>query len=621
MCGLAGYLSPTAFPEAVLVRMTTRLGHRGPDAEGYYRDGPVALGHRRLSVLDIEGSPQPMSTPDGGLTCIFNGEIYNFAAIREQLAARGHVFHTRGDTEVLLYAYREYGTAMLDHLQGMFTFALWDRAAQRLFIARDHLGVKPLYYHWDGTTLVFGSELKAMIEHPAVSREPDLNALGLYLECQYIPSPKSVYRQVCKLEAGHALLIEDGKLSAWCYWRADYSDKFRFDEAEALARLEAELRRSVESMLVSDVPLGSFLSGGIDSSLVSALMVDITGRPIDTFTLGFHGETAESEHDHAELVSRHIHSTNHVLMLRESDLLSAFHHWVEAFDEPFGDPAALPTMFLAKLTRQHVTVVLTGEGADEVFSGYGNYRKRVSEERISATLGARYSPLRYLVRLLPARARKDRLLKAIGEPLSRRYVTIPRVFDSELRPELFSDRFLAAQQTDMADYAERFFEECNSRHYIDKLMYVDARLWLPDDLLTKVDRATMAYSLEARVPYLDHRFFEFCARLDPALKQHGRTGKYLLKKLAEKFLPPQIVHRQKQGFMPPLAEWFMGLLKEETRAALSPQGLGKRGLLRTSALQELVQQHYAGRRSHAGRLWALLMLEKWFRRYAPDFEL
>jgi asparagine synthase (glutamine-hydrolysing) len=348
-------------------------------------------------------------------------------------------------------------------------------------------------------------------------------------------------------------------------------------------------------------------------------MVDIAGRPIDTFTLGFHGETAVSEHSHAELVSRHIRSTSHVLMLEPSELLSAFHQWVDAFDEPFADPAALPTMFLARLTRKHVTVVLTGEGADEVFSGYGNYSKRVKEERISGVLGARLSPLRYLVRLLPPRARKDRLLKAIGEPLSRRYVTIPMVFDGALQPGLFSERFLAAQQTRMADYAERFFDECNSPEYIDKLMYIDARLWLPDDLLTKVDRATMAYSLEARVPYLDHRFFEFCARLDPALKQRGRTGKYLLKKLAEKLLPPQIVHRPKQGFFPPLAEWFGGLLKDETRAALS--GLDKRGLFRAGVLEQLSHEHYAGKRGHAGRLWALLVLEKWFQRYAPGFSL
>jgi asparagine synthase (glutamine-hydrolysing) len=374
-------------------------------------------------------------------------------------------------------------------------------------------------------------------------------------------------------------------------------------------------------MLVSDVPLGSFLSGGVDSSVVSELMADITGRPVETFTLGFEGESAVSEHSHAERISRHIRSNSHVLMLKQSDLLSAFHGCLEAFDEPFADPAVLPTMFLAKLARQHVTVVLTGEGADEVFSGYGNYRKRVNEERISAFLGARYSPLRHLVRWLPARARKDRLLKAIGEPRARRYVTIPQVFDAALQPGLFSDGFLAARQSSMADYAERAYEECNSPYYIDRLMYVDARLWLPDDLLTKVDRATMAYSLEARVPYLDHKLFEFCARLDPALKQRGRTGKYLLKKLAEKLLPPEAVHRPKQVFMPPLAEWFAGLLKDEAQTALSARGVGRRGLLRKSAVSALMEEHYSGRRNHGGRLWALLMLEKWFQRYAPDFSL
>jgi asparagine synthase (glutamine-hydrolysing) len=614
MCGVAGYLGASV-AEEVLARMTGRLEHRGPDAAGFYRDGPVALGHRRLSILDIEGSPQPMSTPDGRLTCVFNGEIYNFMSLREELAACGHVFRTQGDTEALLYAYREWGTAMLERLQGMFAFALWDRDAQRLFVARDHLGVKPLYYSWDGTTLVFGSELKALIEHPGVSRELDLDALALYLESQYIPAPRSVYRAVQKLPAGHAMTLERGKLSMWRYWLPDYSRKLELDEGEALERLEAELRRSVGSMLVSDVPLGSFLSGGVDSSVVSALMVDISGRPIDTFTLGFQGESAESEHREADRVSRHIGSTNHVLMLSPGELLSAFHRWVEAFDEPFADPAALPTMFLAQLTRRHVTVVLTGEGADEIFAGYGNYRKRVQEERISAALW----PLRGLIRFLPAQLRKDRLLKAIGEPRSRRYVTIPQVFDAALQPGLFSERFLAARRTSMADYAERFFDECNSAHYIDRLMYVDARLWLPDDLLTKVDRATMAYSLEARVPYLDHRFFEFCAQLDPQLKQHGPTGKYLLKKLAEKLLPPEIVHRRKQGFVPPLAEWFGGLLRDEADAAFA--SLAKRGLFRPAALSAVVHEHHSGRRRHGGRLWALLVLEKWFQRYAPGFAL
>ena len=618
MCGLAGYLSPRSFPGDVLERMTGALEHRGPDAGGFFRDGPVALGHRRLSIIDLAGSPQPMSTPEGDLTVIFNGEIYNFHEVREVLMARGHRFATQGDTEVLLYAYREYGEAMLGHLQGMFAFALWDRPRQRLFIARDHLGVKPLYYSWDGATLVFGSELKALLEHPAVSRELDLDALGLYLECQYIPAPKSIYRGVRKLEPGHSLVVGKGEVALRRYWRPDYVPKLELTDDEAVARLDTELRRSVKSMLVSDVPLGSFLSGGIDSSLVSALMVDVSGRPIDTFTLGFEGESAVSEHGHAEAVARHIGATSHVLMMTQPDLVSSFEHWVDAFDEPFADPAALPTLLLAKLTRKHVTVALTGEGADEVFSGYGNYYKRVQEERITSILGSSYSPLHYLVGLLPARVRKDRLLKAIGERKGRRYVTIPQVFDAALRPELFTAAFQAAQRSRMADFAERCFEECNSPEYIDRLMYIDAKLWLPDDLLTKVDRATMAHSLEARVPYLDHRFFEFCARLDPALKQRGATTKFILKKLAEKYLPAATVHRSKQGFVPPLAEWFGGLLKRDVEQALSAEGLGRRGLFQPGALERL---RVAARPSDVGRVWALLVLEKWFRRYAPDFSL
>jgi asparagine synthase (glutamine-hydrolysing) len=345
-------------------------------------------------------------------------------------------------------------------------------------------------------------------------------------------------------------------------------------------------------------------------------MVDIARRPIDTFTLGFEGETAQSEHAHAERVARHIGAASHVLMLAPSALLSCLEDWVQVYDEPFADPAALPTMLLARLTRKHVTVVLTGEGADEVFAGYGNYRKRVRDEVLTGVLGAPYSPLRPLVHALPARVRKERLLKAIGEPRERRYVTIPQVFDATLASELYAPAFLAAQASRMADYAERYYAECNSSEYLDRIMYVDARLWLPDDLLTKVDRATMASSLEARVPYLDHRFFEFCARLDPALKQRGRTGKYLLKRLAEKLLPMDVVHRPKQGFMPPLAEWFRGALQGEARSAFAR--LAKRGLFQPAAIERLAA---AARPSDAGRQWALLVLERWFQRYAPQYAL
>jgi asparagine synthase (glutamine-hydrolysing) len=621
MCGISGYFSRTSYPETVLAGMTGRLTHRGPDAAGYYHDGPVALGHRRLSVIDIEASTQPMSTPDGELTIVFNGEIYNFPALRTELEQRGHRFRTHGDTETLLYAYREWGMAMLDHLQGMFAFALWDKRQHSLFLARDHLGVKPLHYHWDGANLVFGSEIKAVVAHPAVSRELDLDALGLYLECQFIPAPKTIYRTISKLPPAHAMLLKDGKLKTWRYWLPDYSDKLVLGEQEALAQLETELRRSVESMLVADVPLGAFLSGGVDSSLIAALMADITGGPIDTFNLGFTGGVPGSEHEQAAQVARHIGSRHHPLMLAPSDVLGAFDDCLDILDEPFGDQAVLPTMLLAQLSRKHVTVVLTGEGADEVFCGYSNYQKRVRMERYSSVLGAKYSPLHHLVRHLPPALKKDRLLKAVGEPLARRYSTIPNMFDRALHGELFSPRMYREQHTDIADYAAQSFEQCNSAHYIDKLMYIDSTLWLPDDLLTKVDRATMAHSLEARVPYLDHRFFEFSARLDPALKQNGETRKYLLKKLAEKYLPHEIVHRTKQGFVMPLSEWLTGQLKDETLAMLSPQGLGRRGLLRPEALQKLLDQHYRGSKNHSGRLWGLLMLEKWFARHEPDFML
>ncbi|HEX9391204.1 MAG TPA: asparagine synthase (glutamine-hydrolyzing) [Usitatibacteraceae bacterium] len=631
MCGLSGYVELGGAASAhdrgeTLRRMTRKLAHRGPDAEGYFEQGPAHLGHRRLSVIDIEASRQPMATADGRFNLVYNGEVYNFKALRAELQAAGRNFRTAGDTEVVLQSIAHWGEKSLDKLQGMFALAAWDAVEQSLFVARDHLGVKPLYYFWDGRLFAFGSELKALLEHPGVPRDIDLDALGLFLECQYIPTPLTIYKEIRKLPAGHALKLENGELRVWQYWNPGYADKPGWGEAESLARLDAELRRSVESMLVADVPLGAFVSGGIDSSLVAALMTDITGKQIETFNLGFQdnrkvSDTTQSEHEQAARVARHIGSHHHPLMVTPDDVLSAFDSWVDVFDEPFGDQAALPTMLLSKLTRQHVTVALTGEGADELFSGYSNYRKRVSEERFTAILGAEYSPLRAAFPLMPVSWQKDRVIKALALPLTERYATIPNVFDRATHRGLFSDAMLAAQRTHIADYAARQFAQCNAADYIEKIMYVDMRLWLPDDLLTKVDRATMAYSLEARVPYLDHKFVEFVAQLDSTLKQHGRTTKYLLKKLAEKYLPREIVHRGKQGFVMPLSPWLEGGLKKHLEHSLGPDGLDKRGLFRDGALTRLLADHRAGRSNHAGRLWALTVLELWFQRHEPDFVL
>ena len=623
MCGIAGYVSDTALAPEVLAAMTRSLAHRGPDADGFFTSGPAHLGHRRLSIIDIAGRPQPKTSRDGRVAVVFNGEIYNFRQLREELARGGYVFRTAGDTETLLAGWHAWGEELVSHLRGMFAFALWDADRETLFAARDHLGVKPFHYAWDGANFVFGSEIKAVLAHPAVASGIDANALRLYLECQFIPAPHSVFSSVRKLPPGHALTLRKRTLEVRPYWRLDYSDKRVLTEADAVDAVDRELRASVEGMLVAEVPLGAFVSGGIDSGLIAALMTELTGGPIDTFNIGFEGNVAVSEHREAARVATHIGSRHHALMLSPDHVLDAFDRWIDVFDEPFADQAALPTMLLAGFARRDVTVVLTGEGADEVFGGYSNYRKRVREERWTRWLAHSASPLPALVRTLPVALRKDRLLRSLTEPLARRYRTIPNVFDALLHPTLFTPQFLAATSgaPDVGTLAAAAFVEANSAHYLDRLLHVDTRLWLPDDLLTKVDRATMTHSLEARVPYLDHRFVEFCARLDPALKIRGTTHKHILKRVAERYLPHEIVHRGKQGFVMPLTEWLAGRLHGELDEHLGAGGLARRGLFRDGALARLLTEHRRGQRNHAGRLWALLILERWFRRYAPSWSL
>jgi asparagine synthase (glutamine-hydrolysing) len=623
MCGIAGYVSEVSQGPEVLASMTRALAHRGPDADGFFSSGPAHLGHRRLSVIDIEGSPQPMASADGSVALVFNGEIYNFRELRDELARGGYAFRTAGDTETVIAGWLAWGEDVVSHLRGMFAFALWDARTRTLFAARDHLGVKPLHYAWDGATLVFGSEQKAVLAHPAVHAEIDLCALRLYLECQFIPAPHCVFRGVRKLMPGHALVLHGGALDIRPYWRLDYAHKLAISEAEAVDALDRELRQSVEGMLVADVPLGAFVSGGVDSSLIAALMTDITRAPIDTFNIGFEGGVAVSEHREAARVAQHLNSRHHALMLSPDHVLDAFDRWIDVFDEPFADQAALPTMLLAGFARRDVTVVLTGEGADEVFGGYSNYRKRVREERLTRWLAHSASPLPAIVKGLPAPWRKDRMLRSMTEPLERRYRTIPNVFDVLLHGGLLSAAFLreTAKAPDIGAIAAAAFNEAEGAPYLDRLLHVDTRLWLPDDLLTKVDRATMTHSLEARVPYLDHRFVEFCARLDPSLKIQGETHKHLLKRVAARYLPADVIERGKQGFVMPLTEWLAGKLAAELDDHLGERGLARRGLFRDGVLARLMSEHRRGRRNHAGRLWALLILERWFRRYAPSFSL
>lgn len=622
MCGIAGLWAPGGIDREALARMTAALSHRGPDADGFFVQGPVGLGHRRLSVIDLAGSPQPMHSVDGRATIVFNGEIYNYRELRAELRSAGQRFATDGDTEVILAAWRQWGEGLLTRLHGMFAFALWDHDARTLLLARDHLGVKPLHYRHDARGLAFASELKALAHAPGFTRDIDLEAIGLYVEAQYIPAPRTIWRDVKKLPAAHAMRIDaDGRATIWRYWVPRWAPKLDLSDDEAVDALDAQLRASVGSMLVADVPLGAFVSGGIDSSLVAALMTDVARRPIDTFNIGFEGDTAGSEHEHAAAVARHLGARHHTLMLAPEAILDALERWHDVFDEPFGDQAALPTLLLARFARREVTVALTGEGADEAFAGYGNYGRRLRDERVSGPLGAAASPVPWLVRRLPARLLKERLLRAIAEPLPRRYQGISVLFDPGMRARLLSPRMRALLTESLGDHAARAFAECESPEYLDHLLHVDQRLWLADDLLVKVDRATMAHSLEARVPYLDHGFIDFCARLPGHLKLRDGQTKWLLKRLALRHLPDAIVNRRKQGFVMPVGAWLNGRLAPELDAAMSRSGLAGRGLFAEGALSRLLAEHRSGRRNHGFRLWSLMMLERWFMQWAPQWRL
>jgi asparagine synthase (glutamine-hydrolysing) len=624
MCGFVGWLDRRPADQATLERMTTTLAHRGPDAAGYHLDGPIALGHRRLAVIDLAASQQPMLSACGRYALAYNGELYNFKTLRAELQNQGVQFRTNGDTEVLLQSLIAWGDGALPRLEGMFAFAFWDKQTESLLLARDPLGIKPLNIYQDDQRILFASELKAILAHPGVSRDIDLDALQLYLECQYIPAPFTIFKQIRKLQPARALRVQHGQTREWTYWNPSYEPKWAASEAELTDQLEAELKRSVSSMLVADVPLGAFVSGGIDSSLIAALMKDAGQTQPKIFNLGFVGNTSHSEHEYAARVAQHIGADHHPLMVQPGDVIDAFDQWVDIYDEPFGDQAALPTMLLSRLTRQHVTVALSGEGADEVFAGYSNYAKRLKEAKLAARLGHPLSPLPLIYPLLPAVLRKDRLIKAAARPLARRYLTIPNHFDRELHKGILNPALTRQTSVPLELLAEQAYANCQATGYLDKLLTIDQKLWLPDDLLTKVDRATMAYSLEARVPYLDHKLVEFAARLPANMKLHGRDTKYLLKKVAERYLPHDIVYRGKQGFVMPLHEWLAGGLKTSLTDMLGvgdQGGLGGRNIFRAGFLDKLQREQATPKQPHGGRLWTLMVLELWFRRYAPDFKL
>jgi asparagine synthase (glutamine-hydrolysing) len=623
MCGIAGKLnsSPLVPVDRRLIQaMGDCVAHRGPDADGFYFGEGIGLAHRRLSIVDVAAGQQPLSNEDGTVWVVFNGEIYNFAALRAELEGKGHSFRTHSDTEVIVHAYEEWGDASVTRFRGMFAFALWDAKARRLMLARDRVGIKPLYYAEPAEGgLVFGSEIKSILQDPAVDAAWSPEALDAYLTLLYVPAPATIYRQVRKLPPGHLLIAQHGSVRISQYWDLEFTGTGDpADEQRYLEELDALLTESVRMRLISEVPLGAFLSGGIDSATVVAYMAKTSDSPVLASSVGF-ADAAFNELGKARRIADHLGCTLHTKLIAPDveDLLPrlAWH-----FDEPFGDSSAVPTYCVSAAARDRVTVALSGDGGDELWAGYPWHRVEWWESQARSRLGRSGCSLAsQLGHLLPLSAKGVRSLRHLGLPpdhaCARKHGY--QQFDEATKDDLYSgDLALATRTSDPFASFRRAYADCQSPDPIDRVMYVDVKTYLADDILTKVDKMSMAVSLEARVPLLDHKLIEFAARVPSSLKlRRGRT-KHLLRQVLDRSVPCSLLDGPKHGFTAPIADWLRGPLKGMATELLLDGRLKDRGLFHAPIVARLWDEHQRGRRDHGHRLWSLIMLELWFRQFA-----
>lgn len=624
MCGIAGFIDygdqnadHSVERKRLLKVMCDVIRHRGPDDDGFFLKEGVALGMRRLSIIDLAGGAQPISGEDGSVTIVFNGEIYNFHELTRHLEGRGHRFKTNSDTEAIVHSYEEYGHSCANHLRGMFAFAIWNDKTRELYIARDRVGKKPLYYTvTPGQTLVFGSEIKSILEHPDVKREINLEALDAYFTLGYVPDPLTIFKNIHKLPPGHYLTFSSGRLRIQEYW------DFNFEPAESrrpedyLEELRALLDESVRLRLISDVPLGAFLSGGVDSSTIVALMARHMNQPVKTFSIGFH-EDSYNELKYARLTAKKLGTDHHEFFVTPQ-ICDVIDDLVWHFDEPFADPSAIPTFMVSKLARDHVTVALSGDGGDELFAGYTHYVVQASRRAFSALPKAlRQGVMRPLSYRLPHGAWGRNYLHNISLDPIDRYLDSLSYFTELSKESLYTSDFQQSLHT--KDQVARNFRAYASRvktnEPLDQLLYIDGKTYLAGDILTKVDRMSMATSLEVRVPLLDHKLIEFVTKVPASLKLAGSETKQLLKRVAKDLIPSEILDRPKQGFGMPLEEWINRQLRDQIRETLREPRTRERGYVRSDYVDLLLDEHQKGRRDHSQPLWALLILELWHRRY------
>jgi asparagine synthase (glutamine-hydrolysing) len=617
MCGIAGALAldhEALLPASLARAMCDVIVHRGPDDEGILADGPLSMGMRRLSIIDVAGGQQPIWNEDETIAVFQNGEIYNFAELRKDLESRGHRFRTNCDTEAIVHLYEEYGDECVQHLRGMFAFAVWDQKKRRLLLARDRIGIKPLYYANDGRRVLFGSELKSLLAG-GLNPEIDRQALHDYLTLTHIPAPQTIFKAARKLEAGHRLIIENGKVRDECWWELDLTPARFSSEEEIVEAIRAGVEDAVRSHLVSDVPLGVFLSGGVDSaSLVACMRKHHTGT-LKTFSIGFEEKTF-NELDRARVAAKHYETEHHELMVTP-DATALVPELAAAFDEPYADSSAIPVLCVARLAREHVTVALSGEGGDEIFAGYKTY---------SATLMAgwyrRFVPslLRKVVpsivdRLPVSHDRVSfdymakRFVRGAEQPALASHLAWKAIFDETRKSSLYADPATELEPT--LRLFERAAQGIPEKDVLAQLLAADTKVGLEGDMLVKADRMTMATSLEGRVPLLDHPLVELAASVPSRWKMKGMTKKYLLRKAMAPMLPHETLHGPKQGFNVPIPSWLVGPLRERVHDTLAAERVKATGLFQPEIVQDLIRAHEAKEMDYSRDIWTLLMFQTW----------
>jgi asparagine synthase (glutamine-hydrolysing) len=632
MCGIAGFADNTRESSsshmrarletefALVHRMCDVIRHRGPDDEGIHVEPGVGLGMRRLSIIDLAGGHQPIHNETRTIWIVFNGEIYNYLELRAELEAKGHRFATSSDTESIVHAYEEWGEAAFGRLRGMFGIALWDQPRRTLLLARDRSGIKPLHYVERGGRLYFASEIKSLLAVNAVDRRLNLSALDHYLAFLYTPRDASIFEGVRKLPPGHYLRWRDGRADVRQYWQVGASEEFRGTEHEAAEALRAVLADAVRSHMISDVPLGAFLSGGIDSSAVVGLMAQASARPVQTFSIGF-DEPRFDELEHARTVARHFGTDHHEFVVRP-DGLSILDRLVSHFDEPFADSSAIPTWYVSEIARRHVTVVLSGDGGDELFGGYDRY---LPHPRVASFDRVPVPGLRAMAGLvwphLPHGVTGKNFLRHVAKTDRARYIDSVAMFQADERQALYGVDLRRAIASDAEAALEHHFDRFGSLPLHSQMMRFDFETYLPEDVLTKVDRMSMAHSIESRVPLLDNDVIDFASTLPARFKIAQGRRKHILKEAVRPLLPAGILDRRKQGFGVPLGVWFQGGLTDLFSDVLSSPRCRQRGYFEPTFTDRLIREHLSGQRDHAMRLWQLLVFELWQRQYvdAPQF--